>query len=59
MKPSLRSGAQFSAREAESMKTTRTPKVSIVIPVYNGAEYLKETFESLLSQSFETLNSSR
>jgi glycosyltransferase involved in cell wall biosynthesis len=33
--------------------TNRYPKVSIGIPVFNGANYLSETIESLLAQSFE------
>lgn len=28
------------------------PKVSVVLPVYNGARYLKESIDSILSQSF-------
>ena len=30
----------------------RSPKVTVVVPVYNGAVYLGETLESLLTQSF-------
>jgi len=30
----------------------RSPRVTIVVPVYNGAVYLGETLESLLTQSF-------
>ena len=30
----------------------RSPRVTIVVPVYNGAAYLGETLESLLTQSF-------
>ncbi|WP_214823605.1 glycosyltransferase [Exiguobacterium sp. s28] len=31
------------------------PLVSIVIPVYNGADYLKETIESALAQTYERI----
>ena len=30
----------------------KSPSVSIVVPVYNGAAYLGETLDSLLAQSF-------
>ncbi|MEL6930145.1 MAG: glycosyltransferase family A protein, partial [Cyanobacteria bacterium J06600_6] len=33
--------------------TLKKPKVSIGMPVYNGENYLRETLESLLSQTFE------
>jgi glycosyltransferase involved in cell wall biosynthesis len=29
-----------------------SPQVTVIVPIYNGAEYLRETLESLLSQSF-------
>lgn len=32
---------------------TRTPKVSVLLPVYNAEEYLSEAVESVLNQSFE------
>ncbi|MBQ6703105.1 MAG: glycosyltransferase [Clostridia bacterium] len=35
------------------MKTD--PKVSIVIPVYNGAAYIKESLESALNQTYQNL----
>ena len=31
------------------------PKVSIVIPVYNGADYLKESIDAALSQTYDNL----
>lgn len=31
------------------------PRVSIVIPVYNGADYLKKAIESALSQTYENI----
>lgn len=31
------------------------PKVSIIIPVYNGSNYVKEAIESALSQTYENL----
>ena len=30
-----------------------TPQVSVVVPVYNGAAYLRETLDALLAQSFQ------
>lgn len=30
-----------------------TPKISVVMPVYNGAKYLKYSIESILNQTFE------
>jgi len=30
-------------------------KVSIIIPVYNGANYLKEAIESALAQTYENI----
>ena len=32
-----------------------TPKVSIVIPVYNGANYLREAIDSALAQTYENV----
>jgi len=31
------------------------PKVSIVIPVFNGSNYLKEAIESALAQTYKNL----
>jgi len=31
------------------------PKVSIIIPVYNGSDYLAEAIESALTQTYENL----
>ncbi len=33
----------------------QNPKVSIVIPVYNGADYIKESLESALNQTYENI----
>lgn len=35
------------------MPTVRSPKLSVAIPVYNGAAYLAETIQSVLDQSCE------
>lgn len=35
--------------------TNLNPKVSIVIPVYNGANYLKEAIDSALSQTYKNI----
>ena len=32
-----------------------SPLVSIVIPVYNGSNYLKEAIESALAQTYENI----
>lgn len=37
------------------MNTVFTPKVSIVIPVYNGADYLRESIDSALAQTYSNL----
>ena len=34
---------------------SKNPKVSIVIPVYNGADYLHEAIDSALSQTYKNL----
>jgi glycosyltransferase involved in cell wall biosynthesis len=34
-------------------KTTPTPKISVVMPVWNGAKYLREAVQSIITQSFE------
>ena len=34
---------------------TPNPKVSIVIPVYNGANYLREAIDSALAQTYPHL----
>ena len=33
----------------------KNPKVSIVIPVYNGSNYLKDAIDSALSQTYNNL----
>ena len=35
------------------MKKSKSPKVSVVISVYNGEKYLKEAIDSILSQTFK------
>ena len=33
-------------------KIIKKPKVSVILPVYNGAKYIKKTVESVLEQTF-------
>jgi glycosyltransferase involved in cell wall biosynthesis len=33
----------------------RNPKVSIIIPVYNGANFLKEAIDSALAQTYKNI----
>jgi glycosyltransferase involved in cell wall biosynthesis len=35
-----------------SMKIAAKPKLSVIMPVYNGAAFLRETIQSVLNQSF-------
>ncbi|QQS18926.1 glycosyltransferase family 2 protein [Candidatus Saccharibacteria bacterium] len=37
------------------MKAEDTPKVSIVIPVYNGSNYLREAIDSALAQTYKNV----
>ena len=37
------------------IETQRPPLVSIIIPVYNGSNYLKEAIESALAQTYENI----
>lgn len=37
------------------MKTKLNPKVSIIIPVYNGSNYLREAIDSALAQTYENI----
>ena len=37
------------------MNRTETPRVSIIIPVYNGANYMREAIDSALAQSYDNL----
>ena len=34
---------------------TKSPKVSLIIPVYNGADYVEEAIKSALSQTYKNL----
>ena len=33
----------------------KKPKVSIIIPIYNGADYMKEAIDSALAQTYDNL----
>ena len=35
--------------------TKNTPKVSIIIPVYNGSKYMKEAIDSAINQTYENI----
>ncbi|QQS65316.1 glycosyltransferase family 2 protein [Candidatus Saccharibacteria bacterium] len=37
------------------MKKSNLPKVSIIIPVYNGSNFLKEAIDSALAQTYKNL----
>ncbi len=37
------------------MKRNYNPKVSIVIPVYNGSNYLNEAIDSALAQTYKNV----
>ena len=37
------------------MKQLFNPKVSIVIPVYNGSNYLREAIDSALAQTYKNI----
>jgi glycosyltransferase involved in cell wall biosynthesis len=32
---------------------SRAPKISVILPVYNGSEFLEETLDALADQDFE------
>lgn len=37
------------------MECQKTPLVSIIIPVYNGSDYLEEAIESALNQTYKNI----
>ena len=37
------------------LKMKNNPKVSIIIPVYNGANFIKEAINSALSQTYKNI----
>ena len=37
------------------MKQEYNPKVSIIIPVYNGANFIKESISSALEQTYQNI----
>ena len=41
--------------KAEEINIMNKPKVSIIIPVYNGEKYLRETIESCVKQNYDNL----
>lgn len=54
MRPSQPTDREESQESHEGGRTSSYfPKVSIGMPVYNGASYLEEALESILTQSFE------
>jgi glycosyltransferase involved in cell wall biosynthesis len=43
------------AREVEGKKKMNNPKVSVIIPVYNGEKFLGEAIKSVLNQDYDNL----
>ena len=43
---------QTALNSIESSVPARKPAVSIGMPVYNGAQYIREALDSLLAQTF-------
>ena len=37
------------------MSSLKTPKVSVIIPVYNGEKYVSDTIESVLNQTYKNI----
>ena len=37
------------------MRNTKKPKISVIMPIYNGLPYLKEAVDSILRQTYKNL----
>ena len=42
-------------RNMNSKQITKTPLVTIIIPVYNGANYLSQSIECVLNQTYKNI----
>ena len=47
---------QTQTNAPQTLKNPQTPLVSIIIPIYNVAPYLKECLDSVMAQSYENLD---
>ena len=47
---------QTQTNAPQTLKNPQTPLVSIIVPIYNVAPYLKECLDSIIHQSYENLD---
>src|SRR5215469_9423210 len=40
-------------RSSKKMTTATTPKISVCLPTFNGAKYVRQAIDSILAQSFQ------
>ena len=46
---------QFGDFKLQDIKAVPMPKVAVIMPVYNGSEYLKEAIQSIINQTYMNL----